>query len=97
MWKGKATANRAADYVRHATTVVFPKLREIEGHRGAYLLQRDLGGEVEFVVLTLWDSMDVVRRFSPNPSEAVVEPDARRVLSSFDEFVTHFDVIEERR
>jgi hypothetical protein len=36
----------------------------------------------------------VAERFAgANPDIAVVEPDARAVLSSFDETVRHFDVI----
>jgi hypothetical protein len=34
MWKGQSTAEREGEYIRHATQTVFPKLREIEGHRG---------------------------------------------------------------
>jgi hypothetical protein len=50
MWKGQSTAERAGEYIRHATRTVFPKLREIEGHRGAYLLRRPIKGGVEFIV-----------------------------------------------
>jgi len=54
-----------------------------------------VNGAVEFVVLTLWDSMDAVRKFAgANPEKAVVAPDAQAVLSSFDEFVSHYEVVE---
>jgi heme-degrading monooxygenase HmoA len=50
--------------------------------------------EVEFVVLTLWESMDAVRKFAgPKPEKAVVEPDARAALTDFDELVAHFEVV----
>ena len=94
MWRARATISRAGDYIRHATTVVFPKIRAIEGHRGEYLLCRDVEDGVELVVLTLWDSMVAVRGFAgPEPNKAVVEPEARAVLTSFDEYVTHFEVV----
>ena len=45
-------------------------------------------------MLTLWESMEAVRRFAGAKSErAVVEPEARAVLSWFDETVTHFEII----
>jgi len=95
MWRARATISRAGDYIRHATTVVFPKIRAIEGHRGEYLLRRDVEDGVELVVLTLWDSMMAVRRFAgQEPNKAVVEPEARAVLTSFDEYVTHFQVVD---
>lgn len=94
MWKARSTARQAGAYVEHATRKVFPKVRAIKGHRGEYLLRREVEGDVELVVLTLWDSMEAVKRFAgPDPGKAVVEPEARAVLSSFDEYVTHFEVV----
>lgn len=46
MRKARSTASRAGGYVQHATKVVFPKVRMIEGYRGEYLLRR-LQGRVE--------------------------------------------------
>jgi heme-degrading monooxygenase HmoA len=95
MWKARAMARRAEDYVQHATKVVFPKVSAIEEHRGAYLLRRQAEDDVELMVLTFWDSMEAIPRFAgPEPSKAVVEPEARAVLSSFDEYVTHFEVVD---
>jgi len=94
LWKGRTTRKKAGEYVQYATTKVFPALEQIEGHRGAYLLRRVLNGATEFVVLTLWQSMEAVRRFAgANPEKAVVEPGARAILTSFDDSVTHFEVV----
>jgi heme-degrading monooxygenase HmoA/uncharacterized protein YciI len=94
MWKARSTAEKAGEYVRHATAKVFPALRGIEGHRGAYLLRRALDGAVEIVVLTLWESMEAVRKFAgAQPEEAVVDPEARATLTAFDDFVTHFEIV----
>ena len=96
MWRGRSTAERASEYIQHATKRVFPSLRVIEGHRGAYLLRRTVDGAIEFVVLTLWDSMTAVRRFAGvEPEKAVVEPEAKAILTSFDGDVTHFEIIYE--
>jgi heme-degrading monooxygenase HmoA len=93
MWKARATATRAEDYVQHATKVVFPKVSAIKGHCGAYVLRRQTEADVELIVLTLWDSMEAIRRFAgPEPNKAVIEPEARAALASFDEYVTHFEV-----
>lgn len=94
MWKGRTSTEKAGDYVRHATGKVFPGLRAIEGYRGEYLLRRAVQGAVEFVVLTLWDSMEAVREFAgAQPAKAVVEPAARDILSDFDDSVTHFEIV----
>ena len=94
MWRARSTAEKSGEYVQHATKKVFPALRVIEGHRGAYLLRRAVDGAVELVVLTLWESMEAVRKFAGvEPEKAVVEPEARAILTSFDESVAHFEVV----
>jgi uncharacterized protein YciI/heme-degrading monooxygenase HmoA len=96
MWKARSTAEKEGAYVQHATKKVFPSLRAIEGYRGAYLLRRSVDGAVELMVLTLWKSMDAIRRFAGSkPERAVVEPEARAVLTDFDNSVTHFEVIQD--
>jgi heme-degrading monooxygenase HmoA len=83
-----------SEYVRYATQNLFPALRAIEGHRGAYLLRRAVDGAIELVVFTLWESMGAVRKFAGvEPEKAVVEPEARAILTAFDDSVTHFEVV----
>jgi hypothetical protein len=94
MWKAHATAAKAGDYVRHASEKVFPEIQALPGHRGAYLLRRSVGNTIEFLVLTLWASMDAIRGFAgPEPEKAVVEPAARAALSDFDGIATHYEVV----
>ena len=72
--------------IRHFTESVVPELKAIQGHRGAWLLQRDYAGETEFLALTLWVSLDPIRTFACDKIDtAIVEPEARAVLSGFDE------------
>jgi heme-degrading monooxygenase HmoA len=93
MWRGRARAENADAYERFVTTKVFAELPAIAGHRGAYLLKRTIGDEVEFIAVTLWESLASIRSFAGDAIErAVVEPEARTVLSSFDDFVRHFEL-----
>ena len=93
MWRGRARAENADAYERFVTTKVFAELPAIAGHRGAYLLKRTIGDEVEFISVTLWESLASIRSFAGDAIErAVVEPEARTVLSSFDDFVRHFEL-----
>jgi heme-degrading monooxygenase HmoA len=94
MWRGRSTVEKADEYVRHATQEIFPSLHAIEGHRGAYLLRRTAGDAIEFVVLTIWESMEAVHKFAgAEPDKAVVEAEARAALTSFDDSVTHFEMV----
>lgn len=89
----KSTADAAA-YAEHLGGDVFPRLRALPGHLGAHLLQRIEDDGVHVLVLTTWESMEAVRRFAgEHPETAVVEPEARRVLASFDAHVRHYEVV----
>lgn len=92
-WRGKATAEKAGDYQRHFATQVAPRLKALTGHRGACLLRREDNGEVEFLAVTLWDSIENIRTFAgQEPDLAIVEPEGRAALLSFDDFAQHYDV-----
>ena len=92
-WRGRSRADTAAAYLDHLRIETLPRLRALDGHRGAYVLRREVGDEIEFVVLTLWESLESVRAFAGDDYEtAVVPPEARRVLTTFDKRALHYDV-----
>jgi heme-degrading monooxygenase HmoA len=94
MWRGSAIRERADDYIKHLQQSVVPELRQIDGFKGVYLLRRESSDGVEFVVLTLWESMDVIRRFAgENPEVAVVAPAARALFREYDAEVKHFEIM----
>ncbi len=93
MCSGRTTTENAEKYLAHLKDKVFPELRRIGGHRSASVLRRNLDEQVEFVVLTFWDSMEAIRQFAGHvPEVAVVEPAARAMLSDFDSTVRHHEV-----
>ncbi len=93
IWRGQATSANADAYFKHVTTTVFPALARIAGHHGAYLLRREVTGGVEFLAVTLLDSRAAIEAFAGSDIEtAIVEPEARTVLSSFDTFARHYEV-----
>ncbi|HUP34753.1 MAG TPA: hypothetical protein VNC82_04815 [Candidatus Limnocylindria bacterium] len=72
---------------------MLPALRRLAGHRGAMVLRRAQGEEIEITVLTLWTSLEAVHEFAgPDASRAVVEPDARAALTTFDTRAVHFEL-----
>jgi len=94
IWRGQATPGNADAYHRHVTETVFAALTSMDGHRGAYLLRRQMPEGVEFLAVTLWDSIEAVKQFAgDNPDVAVVEPAARAALAEFDTFVRHYEIV----
>jgi heme-degrading monooxygenase HmoA len=72
--------------------------RHIRGFRGIQLLRREVGDEVEFVTIMVFDSLDAVREFAGEDYEAAVVPEkARAALSRFDERSQHYEIRAEMR
>jgi heme-degrading monooxygenase HmoA len=93
VWRGTTTPADAAAYLAHLREATLPALREIDGHRGAYVLRRGDERSVEFLVVTLWSSLEAVRDFAGEDyGRAVVPAEAERLLVHFDERVLHYDV-----
>src|SRR5262245_14817743 len=98
VWFGRTHPQAADSYIEHVTQRVLPSIATIPGNRGALVLRRDDGREMEFAVLTMWDSLDAVKQFAgPQPDVAVVEPAAKALLAKFDDTVRHFEVVYETR
>ena len=92
-WSARATPAGAEAYLAHFEHRVLPALRRRPGHRGALVLRRPLGDQVQVTVLTLWTSMAAVREFAgADEAVAVVEPEARAVLTAFDARAEHFEL-----
>ncbi len=93
IWHGWAPRATAGDYQRHYESEVSGNLRGVDGFRGARLLRQDAGDEVMFTSITFFTGIDAVRGFAGEDYEqAVVEEAARRVLSRWDDRVSHHEV-----
>jgi heme-degrading monooxygenase HmoA len=95
LWSGRTEPADADAYEAFLRDDLLPEVSELEGARGAYVLRRDtLDGAVEFVTLTLFESIDAVRRFAGEEEDvAVIEPRAQELLAEYDPHVRHFEVV----
>ena len=75
-----------------------PNARPVEGRTGAYLLRREIGGEVEFIVQMLFESLDAIRAFVGDDYEAArLIPGAEKLLSRYDTRCAHYESVDEPR
>jgi hypothetical protein len=99
IWRGIATNENAPHYEKIVRTQVIPDIeaRAIPGFVHIDLARRSVPAGVEFLTIMWFDSLESVKRFVGEDYEmAHVPTEARAVLSSFDERVAHFDVLERR-
>jgi heme-degrading monooxygenase HmoA len=95
IWHGYTTAGNADRYEALLKEEIFVGIqnRHIGGFKRIQLLRREMGGEVEFITIMLFDSLDAVREFAGEDYEtAVVPKKARALLSRFDERSQHYEV-----
>jgi heme-degrading monooxygenase HmoA len=94
MWSGRTTRDGAIKYADHFRRIVVPELAAISGYRGARLLEREVDGVIEVLVVTRWHSLDAIRAFAGDEIDrAVVHDEAASLFSGFDPRVRHFGVV----
>jgi heme-degrading monooxygenase HmoA len=92
-WRGWTKIEDADAYESLLRQKVLPGLKDIEGYRGGYLLRHDGLGEVEFVVLNFFDSLEAVKRFAGADYDTpVFEPEAKRLLCRIEPVAMHYQV-----
>lgn len=95
IWHGWTTPANADIYEELLQTDVLPGIAAmgIPGYRGAHVLRRELGEEVEFVTVLWFESIDSVRSFmGEDYAVAHVPPQAREVLARWDERSQHYEM-----
>lgn len=97
IWHGWTSAENADRYEQLLREEIFPGIsaKRVAGYHGIQLLRRPSGGEVEFITIMWFDSLDAVRRFAGEDYErAYVPAKAREVLARFDQRSQHYEVRE---
>ncbi len=93
-WAGatrEADADTYLDYL-HATGLA--AYRATPGNRGVLALRRIENGRAEFLLLTLWETEEAIRRFAGDDIErAVFYAEDDRFLIARDERVHHYEVV----
>ena len=94
IWHGYTKPEHAAAYEAMLKPELLPGISKVKGYRGSYLLRRAVGGEVEFITIMLWDSVDAIRAVAgPDYEIAVVPEERRKYLSHYEAKSVHYEVV----
>ena len=96
IWQGRTRPGMGKAYFEYLEQTGLKEYRETEGCRAVIVLRREIGDESEYVLVTLWDNMEAVRRFAgPEPERAVYYPDDDRYFPEHERSpdVRHYDVL----
>jgi len=93
-WRGRTRAGDRDDYAEYLAHTGCRDLRATPGNRGVFVFCRVDDDVAEFLLVSLWDSVEAIRRFAgPDPEVARYYPEDARFLLEMEPRVTHFDVI----
>ena len=93
VWHGYSKPEHADAYESMLKPELLPGISKVKGYKGSYLLRRNLGAEVEFITIMLWESIEAIRAVAGADYEtAVIPEDRRKYLSRYDARAAHYDV-----
>ncbi|MGF1446610.1 MAG: antibiotic biosynthesis monooxygenase [Pikeienuella sp.] len=93
-WEARAGSEAIEAWLAQFRDRVMPKYREAEGFRGVRVLISHGAAIRDVVVLTEWDDMAAVERFSgPEPERAVMPDWVAVLMPDHDGHATHYDEI----
>jgi heme-degrading monooxygenase HmoA len=93
IWKGAVRREDTDAYVSYLKETGVAVYAATPGNRGVWMLRRDVGQRTEFVMFTLWESLDAVKAFAGDDYErAVFYPEDERFLVERDLTASHYEV-----
>ena len=93
-WHGRVPAGQADAYETFLRRVAVPDYEATPGNLGVLVLRRTEGDVTHFVLTTLWESVEAIRRFAGEDHiRARYYPEDDGFLLEKEELVTHDDVV----
>jgi heme-degrading monooxygenase HmoA len=94
-WHGVTPAAKADEYLAYLNRTGIPDYKATEGNRGVYVLRRIEGEHAHFLLISLWDSYDAIRKFAGDDLEkAHYYPEDDEFLLEKESNVYHYEVLD---
>ena len=95
-WRGAVRREDGDAYAQYMRETGVAGYAATPGNRGVWMLRRDLDDRTEFLMVTLWDSIEAVKAFAGDDYQtAVFYPEDDRFLIERDRTATHYEVAAE--
>ena len=94
VWHGATKPQHADAYEAMLKPELLPGISKKKGYRGSYLLRRNLGAEVEFITILLWDSIDDIKAVTgPDYETSIIPEERQKYLSKHDAKAAHYEIV----
>ena len=93
VWHGRTSLHKADDYADFLVRRAIPDYRSTQGNLGAFVLQRREEHAAHFLTVSLWPSLEAIKRFAGDDYELAkyYEEDAGFLLE-FEARVKHYEL-----
>ncbi len=93
VWRGAVRPGDGDAYAAYLNETGVREIRATPGNRGVLVLRRDTPEQTEFTFISMWESMDAIRRFAGDDVErAHYYQRDQEFLLALEPTVTHHDV-----
>ena len=93
VWHGVTPKSKRSEFIHYVGVTSMEEIRKTEGNLGAWLFTRDVGDNTEFLLVSLWDSEESIKRFAGSDiKKAKYYTRDSEYLAELEPSVTHFEV-----
>jgi len=93
IWRGVTPADKADEYLAYLEATGLRDYRATPGNQGVWVLRRTYEGRAEFLLFSLWDSVEAIARFAGDDIErAIYYPEDDAYLLEREPKVAHFEL-----
>jgi heme-degrading monooxygenase HmoA len=98
IWRGAVRSSNGDAYAAYMRETGVTGYAATPGNRGGWMLRRDVGDRTEFVMFTLWNSIEAVKAFAGDDYEtAVFYPEDDQFLVDRQLTAEHYEIEVEIR
>ena len=95
IWHGITLESKGDEYFNYIMETGVKGYRSTEGNLGVYVMRRIRDGQAEFLLISLWDSFDAIRKFAGHDFEKAVYyySNDKEFLLELEPNVAHYEVL----
>jgi len=96
-WKARCPMHQKEGFIEYLHRTGVKDTSATAGFRGAQIFARDLDEQIEVTLISYWDSLDSINAFAGDDiGVARLYPDDYKFELDPDDFVTHYEVVENK-
>lgn len=95
IWQGCTRPGMGKAYMPYLAQTGLKEYQESKGFKDIFVLTREIEDKTEYLLITIWEDMEAVRRFAgPEPNRAVYYPEDDRYFPESERtpYVRHYGV-----